>query len=327
VGQTDSYDLGRFPPLWSEWNGKFRDTSRDFWRGLAGTLPDFATRLTGSADLYGSSGRRPNASINFVTCHDGFTLRDLVSYDRKHNEANGEQNNDGTDDNRSWNCGAEGATTDATVLALRARQSRALLGTLLLSLGVPMILGGDEMGRTQQGNNNSYCQDNGITWFDWGSVDADLLAFTRELVAIRRRHPVLRRRRFASGVRRDDIAWFTPAGSAMTDSDWGAGWTRSVVAYLDGSRDADRDDRGKPILDDDLMLIVNGWWEPLTFTLPGIGSPRDWLLEVDSFSGDGATSSGKLSEGAKLTVQPRSLVLLKSKPAGRRGPGRKPATS
>jgi glycogen operon protein len=332
VGQTDSYDLGRFPPLWSEWNGKYRDTSRDFWRGLAGTLPDLATRLTGSADLYGNSNRRPNASINFVTCHDGFTLRDLVSYDRKHNEANGEQNNDGTDDNRSWNCGAEGATDDATVLALRARQSRALLGTLMLSLGVPMILGGDEIGRTQQGNNNGYCQDNEITWFDWGSVDAGLLAFTRNLIAVRRRHPVLRRRRFASGARREDIAWFTPAGSAMTDSDWGAGWTRSVVAYLDGALDADRDDRGMPILDDDLLLIVNGWWEPLTFTLPAIGSPREWLREVDTSSGNGTTGSGStgspsLSEGDKLTVQPRSLVLLKSKRPGPHGHGRKPAAS
>ena len=320
VGQPDSYDVGLFPGLWSEWNGRYRDTVRDFWRGLAGTLPDLATRLTGSVDLYGPSRRRPNASINFITCHDGFTLRDLVSYDHKHNEANGESNNDGADDNRAWNCGAEGPTDDAAVLALRGRQSRAFLGTLLLSLGVPMLLGGDEMGRTQRGNNNAYCQDNEISWFDWGSVDAELLAFASALIAARRRHPVLRRQRYASGARREDIEWFTPAGLAMNDSDWNAGWTRSLVAYLDGTRDADRDDRGRPILDDDLLLVVNGWWEPLPFTLPDVGTPRAWHREVDTFSGEVAAGGGeaKLAAGAILVVEPRSLVLLRSKRSGRR---------
>jgi glycogen operon protein len=319
IGQPDSYDLGRFPALWSEWNGKYRDTVRDFWRGMGGTLPDLATRLTGSADLYGPSRRRPNASINFLTCHDGFTLRDLVSYDRKHNDANGESNNDGTEDNRSWNCGAEGPTDDPAVTALRDRQSRALLGTLVLSLGVPMLLGGDEFGRSQRGNNNAYCQDNEISWFDWGTVDKGLLAFSSSLIAIRRRHPVLRRRRFASGALRDDIAWFTPTGAAMTDSDWGAGWTRSVVAYFDGTRDADRDDRGRPILDDDLLLVVNGWWEPLTFTLPEVGLPRTWRREVDTFAGQAGTIKGRsLTAGDKIVVEPRSLVLLSAKvPAAR----------
>ncbi|HEX7490149.1 MAG TPA: glycogen debranching protein GlgX [Candidatus Limnocylindrales bacterium] len=328
VGQADSYDVGQFPPLWSEWNGRYRDAVRDFWRGLAGTLPELATRLTGSADIYGPSRRRPNASINFITSHDGFTLRDLVSYEKKHNDANGESNNDGTDDNRSWNCGAEGPTTDATILELRARQSRALLGTLLLSLGVPMMLGGDEIGRTQRGNNNAYCQDDEISWYDWQSVDKDLLAFTAGLVATRRRHPVLRRRRFASGIRRDDIRWFTPTGSFMTDSDWNAGWTRSVMALLDGSRNPDRDDRGKPILDDDLLLIFNGWWEQLTFTIPEIGSPHSWHREVDTFTGEVAPAGFALSAGARhgrkgktatwlatgasLIVQPRSVVLLRS---------------
>ena len=337
VGQPDSFDLGNFPALWSEWNGKYRDTVRDFWRGGAGTLPDLATRLTGSADLYGPSSRRPNASINFVTSHDGFTLRDLVSFDQKHNEANGESDNDGTDDNLSWNCGAEGPTEDPEILALRARQSRALLATLMLSLGVPMLLGGDELGRTQRGNNNAYCQDNEISWFDWGSVDNDLLAFTRALIAARRRHHALRRRRFASGALRDDIEWFTPAGSAMTDSDWSAGWTRSVVAYFDGTRDADRDDRGRPMLDDDLLLLINGWWEPLTFTLPEVGSVRSWRLELDSFAGTAApaaqtgragtagvagtagtagsarqAAAAALAAGAPLVVEPRSLVLLRS---------------
>ena len=310
VGQPDSYDVGLFPARWSEWNGRYRDTIRDFWRGLAGTLPDLATRITGSADLYGPSRRRPNASINFVTCHDGFTLRDLVSYEHKHNEANGESNNDGTDDNRSWNCGAEGPTDDASVLELRARQSRALLSTLLLSLGVPMLLGGDEMGRTQRGNNNSYCQDNEISWFDWGAVDADLLAFTRALIATRQRHPVLRRRRYASGALRDDIEWFTPAGSAMNDSDWSAGWTRSVVAYVDGTRDPDLDDRGRPILDDDLLLVVNGWWEPLTFTLPDRGIRRAWRREVDSFTGEAGAAGSRGSGATKLAQVPLSLSSL-----------------
>jgi glycogen operon protein len=322
VGQADSYDLGRFPALWSEWNGRYRDTVRNFWRGLDGTLPELATRLTGSADLYGPSRRRPNASINFITCHDGFTLRDLVSYDSKHNEANGESNADGTDDNRSWNCGAEGSTDDPAVVELRARQSRALLATLVLSLGVPMILGGDELGRTQGGNNNAYCQDNAISWFDWGASDKRLLDFARGLVAARRRHPVLRRHRFASGALSGDIEWFTPAGSAMTDSDWQAGWTRSVVAYFDGIRDADRDDRGRPVLDDDLLLILNGWWEPLPFTLPDVGSPRTWSREVDSFAGLTESSSpDRLTAGSQLVVQPRSVVLLSGRPpAASKGP-------
>jgi hypothetical protein len=183
VGQVDSYDVGRFPPLWREWNGRYRDTMRDFWRSHGGLLGDFATRLTGSSDMYGGAGQRPTSSVNMITAHDGFTLTDLVSHDAKHNEDNGEANRDGTDDNRSWNCGVEGPTTDSEVLALRGRQSRALLATLLLSFGIPMILGGDELGRTQRGNNNAYCQDNPITWFDWSAVDEDLLEFTRRLVA------------------------------------------------------------------------------------------------------------------------------------------------
>jgi isoamylase len=321
VGQSDSYDLGRFPPSWSEWNGKYRDTTRDFWRGLPNTLPDLATRLTGSADLYGPSRRRPNASINFVTSHDGFTLRDLVSFNQKHNDANGEGNADGSDDNRSWNCGVEGPTDDAAILALRARQSRALLATVLVSLGVPMLLGGDEIGRSQRGNNNAFCQDNEISWCDWQSADGQLLEFVRGLIAIRRRHHVLRRRRFASGARRDDIEWFTPAGAAMTDSDWTAGWTRSVVAYLDGVRDADRDDRGRPLLDDDLLLVVNGWWEPLTFTLPDVGAPRTWLRELDTYAGRAGVELGSgLKAGARLQVEPRSLVLLRAPRPGRRRP-------
>jgi glycogen operon protein len=322
LGQSDSYDVGRFPALWSEWNGRYRDTSRDFWRGQPGTLPDMATRLTGSADLYGPSQRRPNASINFITCHDGFTLRDLVSYDHKDNAANGEGNTDGTDDNRSWNCGVEGPTDDRAVLELRASQSRALLATLLLSLGVPMINGGDELGRTQGGNNNAYCQDNAISWFNWGAVDKDWLAFTREVIAIRRRHPVLRRRRYATGALAGDIAWYTPAGSAMTDSDWSAGRTPGVIAYFDGTQDADRDDRGRPILDDDLLIALNGWWESTSFTIPDVGGPRVWVRELDTLTGQaGATTSAAaatetLATGAQIVVGPRSLVLLRCGRAG-----------
>jgi len=319
VGQSDSYDLGRFPALWSEWNGRYRDTVRDFWRGVGGTLPDLATRLTGSVDLYGPSHRRPHASINFVTCHDGFTLRDLVSYDAKHNEANGEANNDGSDDNRSWNCGAEGPADDAAIRNLRLTQSRAMLATVLLSLGVPMLLGGDEIGRTQRGNNNAYCQDNEISWLDWSNVDEGFLDFSRQVVAIRRRHPVLRRKRFVIGAGRGDLSWFTPVGSAMTESDWTAGWTRSVVMYANGQRDPDRDAEGRPVLDDDLLLLINGWWEPLTFTLPDVGAPRTWEYELDTFDGAAGASAAasavagpQVGAGSAVTLGPRSLVLLKA---------------
>ena len=215
VGRMDSYEVGRFPSLWSEWNGRYRDTVRDWWRSQDGRLGEFASRFCGSSDIYGDrdEGRRPSASVNFVTVHDGFTLTDLVSYDHKHNEANGEDNRDGTDDNRSWNCGVEGATTDQDVLELRARQKRAFLLTLLLSGGVPILLGGDEFGRSQQGNNNAYCQDNEITWFDWSTVDSELLRFTRDVISLRARHPVFRRRRFLTGADAADLRWFTPAGT------------------------------------------------------------------------------------------------------------------
>ena len=212
VGQTDSYDLGRFPPLWREWNGKYRDTMRDFWRSHDGLVGEFADRFTGSSDLFARPGRRPTASVNLITVHDGFTLADLVSYDSKHNEANGEANRDGTDDNRSWNCGAEGPSADPDIAGLRARQRRAMLTTLLLSFGVPLLLGGDELGRTQQGNNNAYCQDNPMTWFDWAHIDSDLLTFTKRLMALRRAHPVFRRRRFLAGAEASELGWYTPGG-------------------------------------------------------------------------------------------------------------------
>ena len=216
VGQMDSYDLGRFPPLWREWNGKYRDTMRDFWRSHPVRIGEFANRFTGSSDLYATVGQRPTASVNLITVHDGFTLANLVSYDDKHNEANGEDNRDGTSDNNSWNCGAEGPTTDPGILALRSRQSRAMLTTLMLSFGVPLLLGGDEMGRTQGGNNNAYCQDNEMTWFDWAGADAALLDYTKSLIAFRQAHPVFRRRRFLTGVEAAELQWFTPGARRWT---------------------------------------------------------------------------------------------------------------
>ncbi|HEY6790509.1 MAG TPA: glycogen debranching protein GlgX, partial [Trebonia sp.] len=260
VGQMDSYDLGRFPPLWREWNGKYRDTMRDFWRSQPVGIGEFASRFCGSADMYARRRRRPTASVNLITVHDGFTLRDLVSYNGKHNEANGEDNRDGTDDNRSWNCGAEGPTDDPEMLALRARQSRAMLTTLLLSFGIPMLLGGDEMGRTQQGNNNAYCQDNEITWLDWSQPDTGLRDFTRQLIALRRGHPVFRRSRFLAGAEAFELRWFTPAGTGMTSADWADPNARAIALYLDGSDDPDEAADGTWLVDDDFLVLVNAWW-------------------------------------------------------------------
>ncbi len=308
VGRLDSYDVGRFPPLWSEWNGRFRDTTRDWWRSHDRMLGDFASRLCGSADIYSGrgEGRRPSASVNFVTVHDGFTLADLVSYNGKHNEANGEGNRDGTDDNRSWNCGIEGPTTDPDVLALRARQQRAFLATLLLSAGVPMLLGGDEAGRTQRGNNNAYCQDNDVTWFDWSTMDRDLRRFTTDLIELRRRHPVFRRQRFLTGPAAADLRWFTVSGTEMTDQNWADPLARSVSLWIDGSTDPDVGADGTPLLDDDFLFFVNAWWEPLTFTVPADASARCWGIVCDTF--DPARTG---TAGALLDVGPRSIVALR----------------
>ena len=312
VGQFDSYDLGRFPPRWREWNGKYRDTMRDFWRSHPVGLGEFATRFCGSSDLYAGSRRRPTASVNLITVHDGFTLRDLVSYDDKHNEANGESNRDGTSDNRSWNCGAEGPTDDPDVLALRARQSRAMLTTLLLSFGVPMLLGGDEMGRTQQGNNNAYCQDNEIAWVDWAQPDTALQDFTRRLVALRKAHPVFRRRRFLSGTEASELRWFTPAGTEMTAADWSDEGARAIGLYLDGSDDPDRAADGTPLLDDDFLVFVNAWWEPLDFVLPVTREQASWRIDVDTYDPAAPGSSTVTPQGAgdHITVGPRSIVVL-----------------
>ncbi|WP_345800053.1 glycogen debranching protein GlgX [Microbacterium sp. AZCO] len=301
VGQGDSYDLGRFPAGWSEWNGRFRDTVRDFWRSHDGLLPDLAARITGSPDLYTRHSRGPDASINLVTVHDGFTLADLVSYDGKHNEANGQDNRDGTDDNRSWNCGVEGPTDDATVVALRARQRRAMLSTLVLSRGVPLLLGGDDIGRTQRGNNNAYCLDDEVTWWDWAGADADLHAFTANLVRLRHRHPVLRRTRYPSHP--EAVRWFTPSGAPMSAGDWSDGAAKSVALVLSGALDPDLDDASEALVDVDVAMLLNAWWEPLDFALPWADAVT---VESDSFE---PARAGTIATES-ITVGPRSFVLV-----------------
>lgn len=316
------YQVGNFPPLWTEWNGKFRDTVRDLWRGEPATLAEFGSRLTGSSDLYQDDGRRPLASINFVTCHDGFTLRDLVSYNDKHNEANGENNRDGESHNRSWNCGAEGESEDEDVLALRERQMRNFIATLLLSQGVPMLAHGDEFGRTQQGNNNAYCQDNELAWVPWpekGDASAGRLhEFTRQMVWLRRDHPVFRRRRFfhgrpVAGTHDDlsDIAWFTPEGEEMTQDDWQEAQANALVVFLNGSAISEPGDRGERITDDSFLLMFNAWHEPLDFVVP-VNHGKEWQVVVDTQRPEGvAPGSGrKVTQGDRLRLADRSMVVL-----------------
>jgi isoamylase len=311
------YQVGNFPPQWTEWNGKYRDTVRDFWRGEPATLGEFASRLTGSADLYEHSARRPVASINFVTAHDGFTLRDLVSYNEKHNEANGEDNRDGESYNRSWNCGYEGPSDDPEVNALRARQQRNFLATLLLSQGVPMISHGDELGRTQQGNNNGFCQDNELTWIDWKNLDVDLLAFTRYVSSLRHDHPVFRRRRFFDGLpvgRRGrkglpDIAWLRPDGSQMTKQDWGSGFGRAVAVFLNGQGLADRDGRGERVVDDSFVLCFSAHHEHIQFMLPPASYGRNWQVVLDTMNPD-VGDEQVLRYRQRVDVGPRALVVL-----------------
>jgi isoamylase len=311
VGQTDSYELGRFPPLWREWNGKYRDAVRDFWRSQPGLVGEFATRFAGSSDLFASRGRRPTASVNLITVHDGFTLADLVSYDGKHNEANGEGNRDGTDDNRSWNCGVEGPTSDPNVMALRARQRRAMLATLLLSFGVPLLLGGDELGRTQRGNNNAYCQDNPTTWFDWSNRDVDLQVFTKRLIALRRAHPVFRRRRYLAGAEASELGWYTPSGAAMSAANWADPNGRSLGLYLDGADDPDRAADGSLLVDDDFLLLVNAWWEPLDFVIPPSRPGQVWHTEIDTFNPSRTSALQPPASRGTVTVGPRSVVVLR----------------
>ncbi|MCF8038422.1 MAG: glycogen debranching protein GlgX [Desulfohalobiaceae bacterium] len=309
------YQVGNFPPVWTEWNGKYRDCVRDFWRGEDQSLSEFAYRLTGSSDLYENTSRLPFASINFVTAHDGFTLHDLVSYNEKHNQANGENNQDGEDHNRSWNCGLEGPTEDSDVLHLRGHQKRNFLATLLLSQGVPMLLGGDEIGRTQQGNNNAYCQDNEISWYDWENIDQDLLEFCQELIRYRSNHPVFRRRRWfhgrpIHGGEVKDIAWFTLDGDQMDEEDWGKGYAKSVGVFLNGQTIPNPYPRGEPVSDDDFYLVFNAHHESLTFTLPGEHWGKSWIKELDTDSGWVDTEES-LKAGAQITVEARSLVVMR----------------
>jgi isoamylase len=312
------YQVGNFPVLWTEWNGKYRDTVRRFWRGDDGQLSDLAYRLTGSSDLYEQSGRRPYASINFVTAHDGFTLHDLVSYNGKHNEDNGEDNKDGTDENLSWNCGVEGPTDDPEVSALRARQCRNFLATLVFSQGVPMILGGDEIGRTQKGNNNAYCQDNEVSWVDWklNGERESLLAFAKLLIELFHRHPVLRRRHFFHGrpIRSSkigDLVWFKADGKEMTEAEWQTAEGRSIGLQLAGDAIEETDPQGNRIIDDTLLWLLNANPETLGFTLPPSPKDRPWELVLDTREAKGKRE-GPPTEGGKIyELEARSLALFR----------------
>jgi isoamylase len=319
------YQVGKFPPLWSEWNGKYRDAVRDFWRGRPAALPEFASRLSGSSDLYETSGRRPVASINFATCHDGFTLTDLVSFNAKHNEANGAGNTDGSDDNRSWNCGAEGPTGDPAVNALRARQRRNFLATLLCSQGVPMLLAGDELGRTQGGNNNAYCQDSELSWMDWDLAerDADLLDFTRAVSALRREHPVFRRRRFFRGGPAGDghladIAWLTPSGREMGDQEWRTPQALAMTVFLNGDALTEPGPHGERVQDDSFLLMLSAGREPLEFTVPGPKFGECWAVVLDTADGDPAGQAGPrdLRPGDRVPLAGCSVVVLRRVAAG-----------
>jgi glycogen operon protein len=305
------YQVGNFPPNWTEWNGRYRDTVRDYWRGEPSSLGEFAARLSGSSDLYEGDGRAPIASINFVTAHDGFTLRDLVSYNEKHNEANGEDNNDGEQHNRSWNCGAEGPTDDPGVTALRARQRRNMLATLLLSQGVPMILHGDEVGRTQNGNNNTYCQDNATSWIDWSAIDEDLLEFARTVTQLRAQHPVFRRRRFFTGETEGnglpDIAWLSSDGTPMGEDDWSHPTVQPLAVFLNGRGIIEPGTRGEQITDDSFLILFNPTGDEAPITLPGGEYGERWQIVLDTGDADAEDERGAGSQHAMVA---RSLVVL-----------------
>jgi len=313
------YQVGNFPPLWSEWNGKYRDAVRDFWRAGEHTLGEFASRLTGSSDLYQHSRRRPRASVNFVTAHDGFTLRDLVSYNDKYNEANGEGSRDGESVNRSWNCGAEGESDDPGVLELRTRQQRNLLATLLLSQGIPMLSHGDELGRTQRGNNNAYCQDNEVSWIDWELTEDQrgLVDFARYVIGLRATHPVLRRRRFFRGETAThprqplpDLVWLAPDAREMTEKDWQRSDAHSVCVFLNGEAIAEPDPCGRPVVDDSFLLLLNSYWEPMEFRLPGSTYGERWTTLIDTAVAQDGPDETEHKAGSRMTVEARSLVLL-----------------
>jgi isoamylase len=310
------YQVGNFPPGWAEWNDKYRDTMRAYWKGDGGLIGEFARRLTGSSDLYAGSGRTPSASINFITAHDGFTLNDLVSYNDKHNEANQEDNRDGHSHNLSWNCGVEGETDEAAVLELRQRQMRNFVGTLMLSQGVPMLLGGDEFGRTQGGNNNAYCQDNDISWIDWSLLERnlDLVRFVQRAIGLRREHPVFRRRRFFQGrpIRGGvkDILWLNPEGREMTDQEWAQDFARSVAVYFAGEAMEETDRRGRPMRDENFLLLLNAHHEAIDFLLPELHAGAGWEVLLDTSFAQGLAVDGKFAAGSRYGLNGRSLALV-----------------
>lgn len=310
------YQVGNFPPGWAEWNGKYRDEVRDYWRGADSKLANFASRLTGSSDLYGDDGRLPTASINFVTAHDGFTLQDLVSYNERHNEANGEENQDGESHNRSWNCGIEGPTDDPEVLALRQKMKRNFLATLFLSQGVPMLLAGDEMGRTQQGNNNAYCQDSEISWVEWEHADHELQAYTRWLIEFIRHHPIFRQRKWfqgrpVQGKGGVDILWFDTTGKEMKEHNWKNDFAKSLAVFLNGKGIHYKDRKGKPIVDDSFFLMFNAHHEPVEFTIPKLrGGERKWVRVLDTSEPLPDPDGNVLRQGEKAAVDSRSLLVL-----------------
>ena len=311
------YQVGRFPIGWTEWNGKYRDAIRDYWKGEGGLIGELAYRVAGSSDLYEQGGRRPYASVNFVTAHDGFTLRDLVSYNDKHNEANKDDNRDGENHNRSWNCGAEGPTDDPEIRALRLRQSRNLLASLLLSQGVPMLLAGDEVGRTQQGNNNAYCQDNELAWQSWeiGEEDGQLLEFVCSLIRLRQEHPVFRRQKFFQnrairGENVRDIVWLDPAGTQMSDEQWQDGFARSLGVFLSGRGLDERDERGRTIVDNDFLVLINAHHETVEFKLPAQPEDAKWVLRVDTTNATFEADERTFAPGDSYALQGRALALF-----------------
>jgi glycogen operon protein len=310
--------VGGFPAGWAEWNDQYRDTMRAYWKGDGGLIGDFARRLTGSHDLFGKNDRGPIASVNFITAHDGFTLNDLVSYNDKHNEANGEENRDGSDNNVSWNGGAEGPTDDAEIGKLRERQKRNFLATLLVSQGVPMITAGDEVGRTQGGNNNAYCQDNEINWHDWYWDDNrwSLLNFTKKLIRMRKDHPIFRRRDFFLGVPvgesgRKDVAWLKPDGHEMTPEEWEKEFARSLGMWLYGEHLPESDLRGRPLHDDSFLVLFNAHHDTIEFTLPPLPEGWGWRTDVDTAIDDGTPSSEVATPQGKYPLQGRSLAILR----------------
>jgi len=311
------YQVGNFPAGWGEWNDRYRDTMRAHWKGDGGLIGDFARRLTGSSDFYEHSGRKPYASVNFITAHDGFTLHDLVSYNDKHNAANGEDNRDGTDNNNSWNCGVEGPTDDAEINALRARQKRNLLATLMLSQGVPMLVAGDELGRTQQGSNNAYCQDNETSWVNWqlSADDREFLTFAQRIIALRLEHPLFRRRNFFQGraIRgsgNQDILWLKPDGSEMSDQEWAHDFARCLGVHLSGAAMDERDRRGRPIHDDNFLLLFNSHHEAIAFRLPVLGAVGEWQSLLDTHLAGGLEADGYFRGGDDYPLEGRSLALL-----------------